>query len=211
MKKKLHVQHKKFNYRYGSTVIVFDDPSGAIGRKLNKRGFETTSIFNLYDGSKEERSDLSNAFQLSVTPRVLRNVESGRVALDLFVEEAIKVKHEVERSTLQRVTRNLFGKDALVPNLLTDNMDVYLFSKISWGGTWKEIGCLLARRYSSVLMDSGAFFVKTRSRHGVAFTLLCLYLAGIVFVAYNFVTLGMGMETYAFAAALFYTFWRLSG
>jgi hypothetical protein len=197
---------------YGSTVICFDDPSGAIGRKLKKRGFETSSIFNLYDGSKQESSNLSSALQLSVTPRVLRRIPgSGKIALDLFIEEAIKVKNEVESNTSIRITRNLFGKDALIPNLLTDNVDVYLFSKISKGGVWKDIGCLLARRYSSVLMDSGAFFVKTRTRHGLAFSLLCFYVLGIAFVAYNFIIplFGIGIETYVFFAALFYTLWRL--
>jgi len=145
---------------YGSTVLCFEDPSGGMGRALNKRGFNTSTVYNLFDGAADEIGKTQGAFQLSVTPHQLRAAPNGQdmTALDVFVEEAKRTHRDFVASPFYRVIRATFPERSFLAHVAADNVPVYLFSLISGGGVARSLGKMLARRYCSCLLDEGAMF-----------------------------------------------------
>jgi len=155
--------------RVGSTVMCFEDPSGAVGNALSKRGFVVGRVYNLFDGSPNERAKSPSAWQLSVTPHHLRPAPararrarggSLRTALDVFVAEAIDVHRKVSTQWRHRLVRAVCSERSFVAHALSDNLGVYVFSKIAGGGVARQAGMMLARRYCSPLLDGGSLFCR---------------------------------------------------
>eukprot|EP00939_MAST-03C_sp_MAST-3C-sp1_P000091 g91.t1 len=159
---------RPFNRRAGSTVLCFEDPSGAVGRIVNRSGYYVGSVYNLHDTCSLERSATSaSAWQLSVTPHSLRPVPRGSdgsgIALDLFVDAAIDAHRVVANSVARRVVRSLCSERSLLAHAVADNMPIYVFSKIAGGGLAESAGVTLARRYCTPVLDGGKLFCRNET------------------------------------------------
>jgi hypothetical protein len=128
----------------GSTVIAVEDPSGAVSRKMKKKGYSTAPIFN---ARLHDPRSCQTGWQLSLTPHHLRPVKDGnKSALEAFVEDLLQVKKTVEADPTTRLSRWLLRENSGLAFLLSGNTDPFVFQLLREKGVGRTIAALVIRR-----------------------------------------------------------------
>eukprot|EP00927_Polykrikos_kofoidii_P034798 TRINITY_DN2943_c0_g2_i1.p1 TRINITY_DN2943_c0_g2~~TRINITY_DN2943_c0_g2_i1.p1 ORF type:complete len:873 (+),score=144.30 TRINITY_DN2943_c0_g2_i1:91-2619(+) len=151
----IHKQHRV----KGSTVIAVEDPSGAVSRKLTKKGYSPNSIYNV---SPLEPSRCQTGWQLSLTPHHLRRLKSGKTALESFIDDLVSAKHSVHGDKAMNFIWSWFRENSLIAFLVSGNTNPYLFSLLHKEGIWRDLAEMIIRRFWTAQLDSGTVCSKRR-------------------------------------------------
>jgi len=144
----------------GSTVMTFEDPSGAVAHALKKKGYSAGTIYNV---SPEKPHRCQTGWQLSMTPHHLRLVgPTKRPALDAFVDDCIAVNESLKESSSHQASQALFKENSLPAHLISGNIEPWIFSLLAGGGMGKAFAVLVVRRFCTAQLDSGMVCAKVR-------------------------------------------------
>jgi hypothetical protein len=137
----------------GSTVIAVEDPSGAVCKKMKKKGHKLGLLFAV---APDEPARCQTGWQLSLTLHALRDI-NGRQALDIFLEDVVASFHEVQRSRSLALLWRLAPENTLLPCLVSGNIDAYLLPLLNSGpGAGLNFIELLMKGFLTVQLDSGS-------------------------------------------------------
>jgi len=137
----------------GSTVVAMEDPSGAIARKMKKKGYSTMCIYNV---SPEHPERCLNGWQLSFTPHALRQVKDGdRTCLQAFLDDLLVVHASVQKNDTLARSQKYFKENSLASYLISGNTDLWVLGFLQNEGIGRSVAGMLIRRFVTAQLDSG--------------------------------------------------------
>jgi len=142
----------KRNRVKGSTVVAVEDPAGASGRLLAKRGHTVAKLFGL---CRFDQGRCQSGWQVSFTPHALRPMQSGEMALDVFIADILSVSEKVKASSKLAISRKLFPEYSLPACLISGNIDPFFLKLLHNPGYGRSFSQLVVRRYFTANLDSG--------------------------------------------------------
>merc|ERR1712113_82299 len=154
--KLIHGQHRM----KGSTVIAVEDPSGAVAKRMKKKGYSTAAIYKV---CPSDPSRCQTGWQLSMTPHMLRKVKDGKTcALDCFVDDLLLVHAAVKADPTIATVQKYFKENSLLAFLIAGNIDPFLFGLLNREGLGRQFTSLILRRFVTAQLDSGSICTSKR-------------------------------------------------
>jgi hypothetical protein len=136
----------------GSTVVGVEDPSGACGKMLKKRGHTLGNLFGL---CRHDPTRCQTGWQVSFTPYALREIRKGKPAMEVFISDVLEVGQKVQANAKLGVAQKFLRENSLLAFLISGNTDPWVFQQLHAPGLGRRFTQLIIRRYFTAPLDSG--------------------------------------------------------